>query len=68
MNTLRFVVNTIIGPIQVCLVSKLVIAAIAAAAEIKWKFGSGFEILENSLGASENFDDALYIETTGKSN
>jgi len=35
---------------------------------MKWIFGGGFEILENSLGTIENFDDALYFETTGKSN
>jgi hypothetical protein len=68
MNPLKFAVDTIICPIQVCLANKFVIVAITAAAEMKWKFGSEFEILENSLGAGENFDDVLYSERTGKSN
>jgi hypothetical protein len=49
MNTFRFAVGTIIGPIRVCVASGLIIAI--SAAEMESKVSSGFEILENSLAA-----------------
>jgi len=51
VTTLRFVVGTVIGPIQVCVSSELIIAAIAT--DVQSEVGGGFEILENSFGGGE---------------
>jgi hypothetical protein len=58
MNTLRFAVSTIFGPIRVRVSSQFIIAAseliiAVSAVEKESKVSSGFDILETSFGGGE---------------
>jgi len=54
MTTMRFVVGTIMSPIQLNVTSKLIMTASNAAADkMQSKVGGGLETLVKSLGSSE---------------
>jgi hypothetical protein len=59
MTTLRFAVGTVVGLIEVCLSSELIIVAIAT--DVQSKFNCGFEILEKSFGGGETAGDRTGI-------